>query len=183
MPIRRHCIEQMRALKWVKGPTTVDVQGNSKLTIPEAYVYLDPANTRKFLELQHNLSDGREVMVGPQNMEWTAYLEFSDEGYVKDNDKIDAPALLKTLQSNTEAGNEERRRRGWTAVAPGRLGDPAGLQHHHQAPGMGHGTRIERRPGGQLLHQDPGAQRRHHGDHGDRSARICGPLKAAWTTS
>ncbi len=39
-------IEQMRALKWVKGPTTVDVQGNSKLTIPEHYVYLDPANTR-----------------------------------------------------------------------------------------------------------------------------------------
>ena len=109
-------IEQMRALKWVKGPTTVNVQSNSKLIIPEAYVYLDPANTQKFLELQHNLSDGREVMVGPQNMEWTAYLEFSDEGYVKDNDKIDAPALLKTLQSNTEAGNEERRRRGWTEL-------------------------------------------------------------------
>ncbi|MCZ3007824.1 DUF2167 domain-containing protein, partial [Acinetobacter baumannii] len=67
-------IEQMRALHWVKGPTTVDVQGNSKLTIPEHYVYLDPANTKKVLELQHNLSDGREVMVGPQNMEWTAYL-------------------------------------------------------------------------------------------------------------
>lgn len=109
-------IEQMRSLNWVKGPTTVDVQGNSKLTIPEHYVYLDPANTKKFLELQHNLSDGREVMVGPQNMEWTAYLEFSDEGYVKDNEKIEAPALLKTLQSNTEAGNEERRRRGWTEL-------------------------------------------------------------------
>jgi uncharacterized membrane-anchored protein len=109
-------IEQMRALNWVKGPTTVDLQGNSKLTIPEHYVCLDPVNTKKFLELQHNLSDGREVMVGPQNMEWTAYLEFSDEGYVKDNEKIDAPALLKTLQSNTEAGNEERRRRGWTEL-------------------------------------------------------------------
>lgn len=109
-------IEQMRALNWVKGPTTVEVQGNSKLNIPDKYVYLDPANTKKFLELQHNLSDGREVMVAPQNMEWTAYLEFSDEGYVKDNEKIDAPALLKTLQSNTEAGNEERRRRGWTEL-------------------------------------------------------------------
>ena len=106
----------MRSLNWVKGPTTVEVQSNSKLTIPEHFVYLDPANTKKFLELQHNLSDGREVMVGPQNMEWTAYLEFSDEGYVKDNEKIDAPSLLKTLQSNTEAGNEERRRRGWTEL-------------------------------------------------------------------
>lgn len=109
-------VEQMRALNWVKGPTTVEVQGNSKLTIPDQYVYLDPGNTKKFLELQHNLSDGREVMVAPQNMEWMAYLEFSDEGYVKDNEKIDAPALLKTLQSNTEAGNEERRRRGWNEL-------------------------------------------------------------------
>ena len=109
-------VDQMRALNWVKGPTTVEVQGNSKLTIPDQYVYLDAGNTKKFLELQHNLSDGREVMVAPQNMEWMAYLEFSDEGYVKDNEKIDAPALLKTLQSNTEAGNEERRRRGWNEL-------------------------------------------------------------------
>jgi uncharacterized membrane-anchored protein len=36
-------------------------QGNSKLAIPEQFVYLDAANTRKFLELQHNLSDGRAV--------------------------------------------------------------------------------------------------------------------------
>jgi len=106
-------LEQMRALNWVKGPTTVEVQGNSKLTIPENYVFLDAANAQKFLELQHNLSDGREVMVAPRNMEWMAYLEFSDEGYVKDNEKIDAPALLKTLQSNTESANAERRRRGW----------------------------------------------------------------------
>jgi uncharacterized membrane-anchored protein len=109
-------VDQMRALNWVKGPTTVEVQGNSKLTIPDQYVYLDASNTKKFLELQHNLSDGREVMVAPQNLEWAAYLDFSDEGYVKDNEKIDAPALLKTLQSNTAAGNEERRRRGWNEL-------------------------------------------------------------------
>src|SRR3569833_520487 len=105
--------DQMRALNWVKGPTTVEMQGNSKLTIPDQYVYLDAGNTRKFLELQHNLGDGQEVMVAPQNMEWMAYLEFSDEGYVKDNEKIDAPMLLKTLQSNTVSANAERRRRGW----------------------------------------------------------------------
>ena len=29
-------IEQMRSLNWVKGPTTIEVQGNSKLTIPQA---------------------------------------------------------------------------------------------------------------------------------------------------
>ena len=109
-------IEKMRALDWVKGPTTVTAEGNSKLSIPEQYVYLDARNTSKFLELQHNLGNGREVMVAPRNLQWTAYLEFSDEGYVKDDEKIDAPALLKMLKDSTESANAERKRRGWGAL-------------------------------------------------------------------
>ena len=110
---RQAFIEKMRALDWVKGPTTVAGEGNAKLVIPDQYVYLDARNTARFLELQHNLGDGREVMVAPANMEWQAYLEFSDEGYVKDDEKIDASALLKTLQQNTQNGNEQRKSRGW----------------------------------------------------------------------
>jgi len=113
---RQAFIDKMRALDWVKGPTTVEVEGNSKLVIPDQYVFLDARNTTKFLELQHNLGDGREVMVAPSNMEWMAYLEFSAEGYVKDNEKIDATALLKTLQENTESSNEQRKSRGWSEL-------------------------------------------------------------------
>jgi uncharacterized membrane-anchored protein len=113
---RQAFVEKLRALDWVKGPTSVTVEGNAKLVIPDQFVYLDARNTTKFLELQHNLGDGREVMVAPSNMEWMAYLEFSDEGYVKDDEKIDASALLKTLQQNTESANEQRRSRGWSEL-------------------------------------------------------------------
>jgi uncharacterized membrane-anchored protein len=113
---RQAFVEKLRALDWVKGPTSVVVEGNAKLVIPDQYVYLDARNTARFLELQQNLGDGREVLVAPSNMEWTAYLEFSDEGYVKDDEKIDAPALLKTLQQNTERGNEQRKSRGWSEL-------------------------------------------------------------------
>src|SRR5262249_60904757 len=109
-------IEKIRALGWVKGPTTVSVEGSAKLNVPEHYVFLDTQNTSKLLELQHNLGDGHEVMVAPENLRWQAYLEFADEGYVKDDEKIDAPALLKTLKENNEHANEERQRRGWTAL-------------------------------------------------------------------
>jgi uncharacterized membrane-anchored protein len=109
-------IEKLRALSWVKGPTTVTADGNAKLTIPEKYVYLDTSNTLKFLELQHNLGNGHEVMVAPSDLHWQAYLEFSDEGYVKDDEKIDAPALLRTLKENTDRANEERQRRGWSPL-------------------------------------------------------------------
>jgi uncharacterized membrane-anchored protein len=106
-------LEKMRALDWIKGPATVTSEGDAKLTIPEQYVYLDARNTSKFLELQHNLGNGREVMVAPRSLQWQAYLEFSDEGYIKDDEKIDAPVLLKTLKENTEKANTERQHRGW----------------------------------------------------------------------
>ena len=113
---QKKLIEGMRALDWVKGPSTVTAQGNAKLTIPDQYVYLDARNTSKFLELQHNLGNEREVMVAPRDLHWQAYLEFADEGYVKDDEKIDAAALLKTLKENTERANAERQRRGWGAL-------------------------------------------------------------------
>jgi len=115
-PEQKAFLEKMRALDWVKGPTTVNVEGNAKLTVPDQYVFLDARNASKFLEMQHNLGNGREVMIAPRNLQWMAYLEFADEGYVKDNEKIDAPALLKTLKANTERANEERTRRGWSAL-------------------------------------------------------------------
>jgi uncharacterized membrane-anchored protein len=107
---------KLRALDWVKGPTTVNVAGNSSLEVPEDYLFLNAANTAKFEELTHNLSGGKEVLIGPRSLKWVAYLDFGDDGYVKDDEKIDADAILKSLKSSTERANEERRRRGWETM-------------------------------------------------------------------
>jgi uncharacterized membrane-anchored protein len=115
-PAQREFRDKLNALHWVSGPTSVTVAGNSTLTIPEGYVFLDSANTSKFEELNENVPSGKEVMVAPKTLQWTAYLLFEDSGYIKDNEKIDAPALLKVLQEGTERENEERRRRGWRAI-------------------------------------------------------------------
>jgi uncharacterized membrane-anchored protein len=104
---------KLRALDWIRGPRDVSIGGNSTLSLPEGYVYLDAANTAKFEELNENLSGGKEVMIAPRTLQWNAYLIFEDEGYVKDNEKIDADAILKTLKEGTEAANQERKRRGW----------------------------------------------------------------------
>ena len=59
---------KVRELHWVRGPATVDVVGNAKLEIPDGYVFLDKADTKKYLELNQNLSDGTEMMVAPENL-------------------------------------------------------------------------------------------------------------------
>jgi uncharacterized membrane-anchored protein len=109
-------LAKVRALDWVRGPRAVEIGANSTLSLPEGYVYLDAANTKKFEELNENLSDGKEVMIAPKTLQWSAYLLFEDEGYVKDDEKIDADAILKNLKEGTEAANEERKRRGWSEL-------------------------------------------------------------------
>ena len=106
-------LRELDKLKWVDGPTIIAMPGNATLQLPEGYVYLDQKNARRYLELNENLSDGNEVMIAPDDLSWTAYLGFLEEGYVKDDEQIDADALLKQLTDGTEAANEERRSRGW----------------------------------------------------------------------
>jgi uncharacterized membrane-anchored protein len=107
---------KLRALHWVTGPTAVPVAGNSTLKLPEGYVFLDAANTAKYEDLTHNLSGGNEVLVAPRTLAWVAYLDFSDDGLVKDDEKIDANAILSSLKSATDEANQERRRRGWNTL-------------------------------------------------------------------
>jgi uncharacterized membrane-anchored protein len=103
----------VESLNWVRGPTTVDVPGKSRLVVPDGYLFLDTADTDKYLELNQNIPGGDRVMVAPKGMPWAAYLSFSEEGYVKDDEKIDAAELLKAMQSGDEAQNAERKRRGY----------------------------------------------------------------------
>lgn len=112
-PEVRKIFEEFDKLQWVHGPTRVTLAGNADLQLPEGFVFLDPANTQRFLELNQNLGSGDEVLVAPGDLSWMAYLSFVEEGYVKDDEEIDANVILEQLKSATEAGNAERRQRGW----------------------------------------------------------------------
>jgi len=64
------------------------------------------SNTAKFVELQHNLGNGKEVMVAPQDMHWMPTWSFRRR--VRQGQREDRrPALLKTLKENTEAANTD----------------------------------------------------------------------------
>lgn len=115
-PDQKAFLVELDKLEWVDGPSTVQLTGNASLQLPEGYVFLDAKDTLRYLELTENMGDGDEVLVAPADLAWTAYLSYLDEGYVKDDEEIDADALLKTIQDSTEAANEFRRKRGWQAL-------------------------------------------------------------------
>src|SRR5215475_8224868 len=73
-PQQRELRDKLNALHWIPGPATETVAGNSTLVIPAGYVYLDASDTARFEELNENVPSGKEVMIAPRNLRWTAYL-------------------------------------------------------------------------------------------------------------
>lgn len=105
---------QIRALKWQNGPITATTVGDATIFIPPKYGFLDGSETRKFDTLLQNIPDDHVTnTIVPDSFIWQAYLSFSEVGYVKDDDHIDADALLQSIKEGTETANIERKKNGW----------------------------------------------------------------------
>jgi len=133
---------QIRNLGWKAGPSDGKIAGRATITIPANYVFLGAADTSKFLTLMRNLPRTDSYTFAPQDLSWFSIFDFEDTGYIKDDEKIDADAVLQSLKEGTTRNNEERKRRGFPQQAA-RMGDETQLggrrqrQLSHSAPRPG----------------------------------------------
>ena len=107
------------SIAWVQGPGTGKLGSQAEMKIPEGYRFADSQGAKKFLELTENTPTGREMgLLINTKTKWWAVFEFDETGYVSDEEKssLDAAAMLKSIQEGTEAGNKERKRRGWSTL-------------------------------------------------------------------
>src|SRR5688572_12306807 len=96
--------ENFEGVTWQKGPSVGDLGANAQVKVPEGFVFAGAIDTRTIMEANQNPVTGREMgFVAPAGEEWFAVFEFSDVGYVKDEDKdtLDATALLDSIRSGT----------------------------------------------------------------------------------
>jgi uncharacterized membrane-anchored protein len=106
-------------VQWTKGPAKARIGDVASLDVPAGYIFTGGDGARAMLEAMGNLTSGSELgFFAPTSLVWFATFRFSDEGYVKDDekDKLDADKLLKSIKSGTEAANRERKRRGWPTL-------------------------------------------------------------------
>ncbi|SEO18388.1 Uncharacterized membrane-anchored protein [Nitrosospira multiformis] len=105
------------SLNWIEGPQEVNIEGKASFSIPTGYVFLNPADTKRFMEVIHNPSTGKAYLIAPQDLHWFSLLNFEETGYVKDDENIDPEAILSSIRENTEQGNVERRAKGWETMS------------------------------------------------------------------
>jgi uncharacterized membrane-anchored protein len=91
----------------------------AEVDVPPGYRFTAGDGTRKLLRAFGNLvGTGEQGLIAPEDLEWFIVFDFSDDGYVKDDDKdkLDADALMKQKKENEKHANEARKQAGLDAL-------------------------------------------------------------------
>jgi uncharacterized membrane-anchored protein len=108
--------EELRKLAWQRGPLDGRIAAKATIKVPPGYIFLDEKNTSRFLQLAGNPPRDGHYLFAPEGLEWFAVFSFDATGYVKDDEKIDPDALLKSLKESDAPANDERKRLGMSPL-------------------------------------------------------------------
>lgn len=114
---------QLDKIPWVKGPMKGQLGSEASISVPAGCLFTGKDGVRSFLEATQNNASGNErgVLLCPANGTsdtWFVLFSYDESGYVRDDEgsSLDADAILESVRSGTEAGNRERKRRGWATL-------------------------------------------------------------------
>ena len=102
-------------INWTKGPAKAELKSLAEVQVAEGFMFTGAKGTQKLLETMGNPISGSELgFLAPTSLVWFVVFEFSDVGYIKDDDKdkLDADKLLKSIKEGTEAANKYREKMG-----------------------------------------------------------------------
>jgi uncharacterized membrane-anchored protein len=137
---------ELKKLAWQLGPSEARIGDKATIKVPDGYLFLDDKNTRRFLELMGNPPRDGHYLLAPNTLEWFAVFSFNPSGYVKDDEKIDPDALLKSLKENDASSNEERQRLGMSKIYTDGWEVPP--HYDSQTKRLEWGTRLRNEQGG-----------------------------------
>ena len=99
-------------LGWVDGPTTITLADVADVKLPKGPRFLGQVDTSKFLALNGNPPADNKYTIASKDMRWFAILDYTGDGKVADDDKIDPDAMLKAFRENESSSNAERKSAG-----------------------------------------------------------------------
>lgn len=108
--------DQFASLHWGKAPSVAPITSRANIKLTGDLLYLDEIETNKFLKLTGNLPQTQSYTLYHSRENWFAIFHFTNDGYVKDDEKIDANALLSALKKGNEAGQEQRKQQGLNPI-------------------------------------------------------------------
>ena len=114
-PQQQELPAEIKALHWQESGKG-EIASKASIQIPSGYAFLGQADTSKLLQAFGNPPSSDHFLIAPKSLDWFAVFSYDDSGYVKDDEKIDAADLLKSMQAGDKAGNEQRKKLGLEAL-------------------------------------------------------------------
>jgi uncharacterized membrane-anchored protein len=111
--------ESKSKLKLLTGPATAHLSSVAKIELPPGYFFVDGKDYRTMLKAEGEPTSGNELgFLSNTNRDWSVIFEFSDVGYVKDDDKdsLNADKLLDSIKRGTADANKHRAESGRPAI-------------------------------------------------------------------
>ncbi len=105
--------------KWTEGPSKVALSGELELNLPAEHVFLGMPQAGELMKRFGSFyNDNLLGVVASKNEadDWIVVIRYDAEGYIKDDEKIEADELLKAIREGTEEANKERVRQGFKAL-------------------------------------------------------------------
>ena len=109
----------------IPGPAQEKLGHDITINLPAGYIFFDAPQARKLWDRLGNIADDSLLgLVVPASTgegdeeggKWLVAISYFEEGYVKDDEKLDANAILESLREGTEEANKLRTERGFKAV-------------------------------------------------------------------
>jgi uncharacterized membrane-anchored protein len=121
-----------------KGPLKLPLGHNLTLDLPAEHIFINAKDGKILLERGGNLVGDNFmgiVVSGDETgkADWFVTINYEDEGYVKDDEKIDGDAILKGFKDGLPDYNDERKERGFPPLFIDGWSDPPKYdkaQHH-----------------------------------------------------
>ena len=109
----------VQALTWqdlehTKGPSTGNILDRATIKIKKNQQYYNEESSKKYNEIVQNIQHGRENIL--QGIGWAAFFTFLEEGYIKDEEELNANELLKQTQKDEVEQNKFRKEKGWALM-------------------------------------------------------------------
>jgi uncharacterized membrane-anchored protein len=107
---------------WQLGPKPLSLGHDVELNLPKEYAFLGMPEADKFLKKNGSFDNQGVlgvVLSADPAQQWGVIISYDEPGHVDDNEKIDAPELLKSIREGTEEMNKERLQNGFSELHVG----------------------------------------------------------------
>jgi uncharacterized membrane-anchored protein len=109
----------IEGLPWKNGPLPLSLPHGVEVQLPEGYRFLGMPDAGELMKKLGNLHNenllGIVISMNPEE-EYFVSIRFDEEGFIKDDEKLDGKAILDAIREGETEYNEERKKLGFPAI-------------------------------------------------------------------